>query len=104
MEKEMLRSLAARMVTDGLRRAEVMSGEAWRQRRLADLMPDPERLATKLAADEMLQRAARIRQIAGRLAAAHDIGPKRTGRRLAPRPAQQKSSTAVLKGKVAYAR
>jgi hypothetical protein len=104
MEKEMLRSLAARMVTDGLRRAEVMSGEAWRQRRLADLMPDPERNAAKLAADEMLQKAARIRQIAGRLAAAHDIGPKGNGRGVRPRPLQQKSSTAVLKGKVAYAR
>jgi hypothetical protein len=103
MEKEMLRSLAARMVTDGLRRAEVMSGEAWRQRRLADLMPDPERNAAKLAADEMLQKAARIRQITGRLAAAHDIGPKRNGRGVRPRP-NQKSSTAVLKGKVAYAR
>jgi hypothetical protein len=104
MEKEMLKGLAARMVADGLRRAEVMSGEAWRQKRLADLMPDPERNAAKLAAEEMLQRAARIRQLVGRLAAAHDIGPKRTGRGLAPRPAQQKSSTAVLKGKVAYAR
>ena len=103
MEKEMLKSLAARMVTDGLRRAEVMSGEAWRQRRLADLMPDPERNAAKLAADEMLQKAARIRQIAGRLAAAHDIGPKRTGRGVRPRPAQTKS-TAVLTRKVAYAR
>jgi hypothetical protein len=104
MEKEMLKRLAARLVAQGLRRAEGLSGEAWRQMRLAELLPAAERKAAKLEANDKLQRAARMRQLAGRLAAAHGIGPKRNGRRLAPRPVQKRSSTAVLGKKVAYAR
>lgn len=103
MEKEMLKRLAARLVAQGLRRAEALSGEAWRQRRLAELMPAEERKAAKMAAHEMLQKAARMRQIAGRLAAAHGIGPKGNGRGMRPRPLQTKSTT-VLTRKVAYAR
>ena len=104
MEKEMIRRLATRLVFQGLRRAEAMSGEAWRERRLAELLPTPDKEALKMSATAKFQKAARIRQLCGRLAAAHDIGPKRTGRGLRPRPAQKENSTAVLTRKVAYAR
>lgn len=103
MEKEMIKRLAARLVAQGLRRAEGLSGQAFRERRLAELLPAPDQQVLKMAAAAKFQKAARIRQLCGRLAAAHNIGPKRTGRRLAPRPARKENSTAVLTRKVAHA-
>ncbi len=97
MEKEMIRRLVARLVVQGLRRAAALCGEARRQRRLAELMPASDKEVLRMSAAAKLRKAARIRQLCGRLAAAHGIGPKRTGRRLAPRPDQQRKYN--LKGR-----
>jgi hypothetical protein len=103
VEKEKLKRLAARLVAEGFRKAECLSKEAWRERRMADLLPEPDKEALQIQAAAKFEYAARVRQLCGRLAAAHDIGPKRTGQGSRPRPVQR-NSTAVLKRKVAYAR
>lgn len=103
MENERLKRLAARLITEGLRRSAAIKEEGVRERRLADLMPKADREALRISAAGKIQRAARIRQLCGRLAAAHGIGPKRTGRGLQPRPALMKKVT-MAKKEVAYER
>jgi hypothetical protein len=78
--KEQLRAVAARMVTDGLRRAEALSGEAWQEKRLAAMMKGPDSMALHGTADGKLKKAARIRHMCVLIGAAHGIGPKKIGR------------------------
>ncbi|MBI4928163.1 MAG: hypothetical protein HY835_10385 [Anaerolineae bacterium] len=78
--KDQLRAVAVRMVTDGLRRAEALSGEAWQDKRMAVMMAGPEALALHGAADGKLKKAARIRHMCVLIGAAHGIGPKKIGR------------------------
>lgn len=102
MIENRLRRIAARMVADGLRRAAVLRKEARDERRMADLMSASQGAALRYSAIAKVQKAGRMEQLCGRLAAAHGIGPKRTGRGLRPRPALKKDIK--LKGTVAYAR
>lgn len=103
MDKERIKQIAARMVLDGLRRSAALTSEAWREYRLAQMLPRWEAEALRISAAGKFHRAARIEQLCGRLAAAHGIGQKRTGRGGRPRPVQMKSTTMVTR-KVAYAR
>ncbi len=98
MEKEKLKRTAARLVADGLRRSAALCGEANRERRLAELLPNPEREALRLSAVGKFQKAASIRRLTGRMAAAHGIGPKRTGRGIgAPTGSDEKSNYSLQK-------
>jgi len=82
--KEQLRAVAARMVTDGLRRAEALTGEGWQDKRLAAMMKGHDALALHAVADGKFQKAARIRRMCMLIGTTHGIGPKKIGRRLPP--------------------
>ena len=90
MTKQRLREIARREVAATLRRATVLDGEAKRDKCLARMMPTGEAQSARRQAMGKAQsarrqamgkaqRARRLRQIAGRLAAAHHIG-NRSGR------------------------
>ena len=102
MDKATIRCLAARMVAQGLRKASALTSEARREQHMAGLLPAKDGCTLMMSAEAKLKKAQRMEQICGRLAAAHNIGPKGTGRGLQPRP-DRKTSTAVLKVKVAHA-
>jgi hypothetical protein len=78
--KEQLKAAAVRMITDGLRRAEALSGEAWQDKRLAAMMKGADALALKVSADGKLQKADRIRRMCLLVGAANGVGPKKIGR------------------------
>ena len=93
MEMEVLKQTAERCVAEGLRRASVLSGDAWRDRRLSEMMPNPEREALRNAAANKFQKAESIRQLCRRMANQHGIGKKATGRGWLPRPVMMKRVT-----------
>lgn len=106
MKKEELRQHAARLVAEGFRRAAALTTEAVRDRRMADMVPGIEGDILRMQAAAKWKRAARTRQLCGRLAAAHDIGTKKTGAGQAPRPvvsSARRAASATNKRRVAYA-
>ena len=104
MEKEQLRNLAAKLVADGLKRAAVISGQAWQERRMAELLPRPEAADLRYSATAKFLKASRLRQLCGRLAAAHGISQKETGQGLRPRPVGDDVKPIVSVRRLSHAR
>ncbi len=102
MEKDVLKRVAARCVAQGLKRAAALSGDAWRDRRLSEMMPNPDRQALRISAANKFQKAERIRQLCGRLAAAHGICPKRIRPRMAAPTGNEKKAT-MMERRVTHA-
>ena len=93
MEKETLRQLAVRKVTEGRRRAATLCEDARRDRRMAEMMPYPERETVRIEAAGKFQKASSIRQLCKRTADQHGVGQKETGRGWQPRPVRMKRTT-----------
>jgi hypothetical protein len=103
MDEKTLKMVAARIVLDGLRRAEVLCGEAWRQQRMADSMPEPDRSLERLSAAAKFGKAARIRHVCVMIGTAHNVGPKKNRPRVAA-PTGPDEKNAMVKRRLADAR
>lgn len=104
MERERLKALAESLISDGLKQAEILCSEAWKDRRMAESMPKEDRLALKIEVMKKFHRAERIRQLCVRLAVAHGIGHEKTGRGWTPRPVGAVKTTTIVRRKVSHAR
>jgi hypothetical protein len=93
-------------VAEGLRRAAALTAESVRERRIADMIGGVEGEILCGQAMAKWQRAARTRRLCWRLAATHDIRPKKTGAGGKARPVilvRAKSCTNTDERKVAHA-
>ena len=83
MSPEKLKREAQRLVTEGLKRSAALNREAFKDRRMANLMIKHEADGLIQSARIKFRRAARMRSLCGRMAAQHGIALNANGRGVA---------------------
>ena len=92
MSPEKLKRQAQRLVCEGLKRSAALNREAFKDRRMANLMLKHEADGLINSARMKFQRAARLRSFCSRMAAQHGITPNANGQGMASLAVAQKTA------------